>query len=238
MANTPVSLIAAALSAAAGDKLKLCCPGDSQYEPGMNKLELNQLHKLTLAWIHVPTDPEPTVLLVGGFRLIVKSLTGKTLTIQVLPSYTIKRVKELIKNLEGTPIEEQKLIFSGLHLEDDRTLSYYNCVNESTFYVVLLLRGGGRCIHELNSDILDPIYDYDFTDIPADEKSLTFSRGGSTYVRPGNASPSRCEENTTTTDGWALSPGSAPDPVTGSGRCRTTAAADRSSGTSPRTASI
>jgi ubiquitin len=78
----------------------------------------------------------------GGMQLFVKTLTGKTVSIEVEEGESIEDVKAKIAEKEGIPPEQQRLIFGGQQLQDAKTLDDYNVGDDATLHLVLRLRGG------------------------------------------------------------------------------------------------
>lgn len=85
----------------------------------------------------------------GLMQIFVKTLSGKTITVDIRPNDLIREVKTQIKSKEGIKRKHQHLIYAGKSLRDEYKLSYYCIRKESTLHLTLRLPGGTLTLRKL-----------------------------------------------------------------------------------------
>ncbi|XP_018604504.1 ubiquitin-like protein ISG15 [Scleropages formosus] len=117
-------------------KQQLCCQNGQ-------KVELSNEHS-TLLEYGLRSGSTVSVLIVEPhpFQVFLKNEKGQTHTYEVAPGETVEMFKKKVYNKERVPMDQQRLIYEGKQMEDNRTLEFYGVKREGTIYLTLRLRGG------------------------------------------------------------------------------------------------
>ncbi|AFZ79025.1 ubiquitin family member protein [Theileria equi strain WA] len=78
----------------------------------------------------------------GGMRISIETMTGKSVQIEATENETVLDVKKKLSEKQNIPLEQQRMIYNGKLLEDNKTLAEYNIKNNAVIQLVLRLRGG------------------------------------------------------------------------------------------------
>jgi len=83
-----------------------------------------------------------TDLICDEFPIKIRSLTGKETLTRVHHKMIVSELKNMIEKIDQTPFDQQRLVYNGKQLEDNRTLDYYGVNEESVIHIILRIRGG------------------------------------------------------------------------------------------------
>lgn len=103
---------------------------------------INSINSISLT-IDASLKTLPQVSLIcDDFPICIKSLTGKQTSVNVHHKMIVSELKDMIEKIEQTPFDQQRLVYNGKQLEDDRTLDYYNIQKDTVVHIILRIRGG------------------------------------------------------------------------------------------------
>lgn len=83
-----------------------------------------------------------TPLICDDFPIQICSLTGKQTELKVHHKMTVAELKDTIERLDQTPFDQQRIVYNGKQLEDERTLDYYDIETDAIVHIILRIRGG------------------------------------------------------------------------------------------------
>ncbi|KAI1696970.1 ubiquitin family domain-containing protein [Ditylenchus destructor] len=155
---------------------------DRSLKPYTQPLKVDRIYEKL--YQHVPVnygkvDEKGTLNATGSVRLFVKTLSGKTIVTFHDGKCSPEKIKEQIKQKEGIPIDQQRLMFARRELENGKV---YEILHDSTAHLVLPVKGGGYGNYYIDKSLYDTQWNFDFRDIQVD--SARFERGGRRYIRP------------------------------------------------------
>ena len=101
------------------------------------KHKVNKLSEMTKMFDLVQ-DP----FICDDFPIKIRSLTGKETSVNVHHKMIVSELKNMIEKIDQTPFDQQRLVYNGKQLEDDRTLDYYGIKPDTVVHIILRIRGG------------------------------------------------------------------------------------------------
>ena len=95
-----------------------------------------------ISTMHISKDSFIPTVICDDFPVQIRSLTGKEIPIKVHHKMTVSELKNSIEKIDQTPFDQQRLVYNGKQLEDERTLDYYGVKEDTVIHIILRIRGG------------------------------------------------------------------------------------------------